>query len=223
MRYLLITFIIGFTYVFSASLADIGIKVKLANGKEVVVQREENPACLNFGMEPKLFWGGDYASSEVPKECKHQFITSKGTIAPMEFKGIKTVGELEVLEFLKDKVTKEPSKYALIDSRKEPWFELFTIPGALNVPYDMLVPDIDFMDEFNQNMKNLGVKILGENKYDFTNAKEAIFFCNGAWCVQSMKAMNILLLMGYPKDKMMWYRGGIHSWLSLSLTVAKPN
>ena len=47
-------------------------------------------------------------------------------------------------------------------------------------------------------------------------------FCNGIWCGQSPEAMKELIAIGYPQEKMKWYRGGMQSWLSLGLTTVKP-
>jgi rhodanese-related sulfurtransferase len=47
-------------------------------------------------------------------------------------------------------------------------------------------------------------------------------FCNGAWCGQSPESMKYLVEIGYPEEKMKWYRGGIQAWLSLGLPVVKP-
>ena len=44
-------------------------------------------------------------------------------------------------------------------------------------------------------------------------------FCNGAWCGQSTESMKALTAIGYPEEKLKWYRGGMQSWLSLGLTT----
>ena len=49
-----------------------------------------------------------------------------------------------------------------------------------------------------------------------------LLFCNGAWCGQSPESLKELIAIGYPEEKLKWYRGGMQSWLSLGLTTVKP-
>ena len=79
----------------------------------------------------------------------------------------------------------------------------------------------DFKEDFNDAYKNLGIKVLDKKSFDFTNAKTAVFFCNGPWCPVSSKSIKYLSSIGYPESKMIWYRGGMASWESLSLSVTK--
>ena len=69
-------------------------------------------------------------------------------------------------------------------------------------------------------MKLLHIQKVGDD-YDFSHAKTALFFCNGAWCVQSRVAIQKLILMGYPKEKLLWYRGGLQDWLLFGFSVVK--
>jgi hypothetical protein len=39
------------------------------------------------------------------------------------------------------------------------------------------------------------------------------------WCGQSPTNIRQLLSMGYPADKLKWYRGGMQDWQILGLTV----
>ena len=55
-------------------------------------------------------------------------------------------------------------------------------------------------------------------KYDFTEAKTMVLFCNGSWCSQSPNMIKKLIAIGYPTKKLKWYRGGMHDWLNLSMT-----
>ena len=70
-------------------------------------------------------------------------------------------------------------------------------------------------------METFGV-VEKNGKYDFTNAKTLLVFCNGIWCGQSPEAMKELITIGYPQEKMKWYRGGMQSWLSVGLSTIKP-
>jgi len=203
-----------------------GVKVvhSYSNGKKenILIEREVDGVCLNIPINTDTFQSDNLASKEINEKCKKTFITTKGVIQPLNLKaGITTVAELEVLDFIETMSSENPNKYILVDSRTSDWFDVGTIPSAINIPYDELTYDEDFEEEYKRAYKNLGVKILGKNKFDFTNAKTAIFFCNGSWCAQSPRAIKQLVRFGYPKEKILWYRGGIASWAGVSLTLTK--
>ena len=58
---------------------------------------------------------------------------------------------------------------------------------------------------------------------NFEKAPIIILFCNGSWCSQSPNAIMALMNMGYPKEKLLWYRGGLQDWLIYDFTVEKPS
>ncbi len=58
--------------------------------------------------------------------------------------------------------------------------------------------------------------------YDFSQAKKIILWCNGPWCGQSPRAIRALVALGYPKDRIFYYRGGMQNWQMLGLTTVKP-
>ncbi|WP_321314444.1 rhodanese-like domain-containing protein [Halarcobacter sp.] len=203
-----------------------GVKVthQFDNGvkKEYLIQREVDSKCMDIAINVENFQSGNLASKNIDNICKKTFIVTKGVIQPLIIiEGIKTVAEIEVLDFIENKSSKNANKYILIDSRTNDWYQAGTIPSAVNIPYDELTYDEDFELEYERAYELLGVKTLAKNKYDFSDAKTAIFFCNGAWCAQSPRAIKQLVKIGYPKEKIMWYRGGIASWAGLSLTLTK--
>jgi len=133
--------------------------------------------------------------------------------------GVETVGELELLQFLTDYV--ETGKGALVDSRVESWYRGGTIPGSINLAFNL------FSDPENNPFMEPVLLLLGGAKsedgvWDFTDAKELLLFCNGPWCEQSPYAIRNLLSVGYPAEKLRYYRGGMQSWLSLGLSVHVP-
>ncbi len=42
------------------------------------------------------------------------------------------------------------------------------------------------------------------------------------WCGQSPRAVKGLLALGFPPEKILYYRGGMQAWQSLGLTVVVP-
>ncbi|WP_418186871.1 rhodanese-like domain-containing protein [Aliarcobacter lanthieri] len=209
------------TTLFSADLQATGVEVTLENGKKITVKREAKPKeCENIAFDPKDVFGEvNQASKNINENCKRSFVTYFGKIAPMKAaENIDTYGELEVLEFIEK--AKKDKNLLFIDSRTENWYNHQTIPSAVNVPY-LYTKKSQYPDEFEETLETFGVEIK-DGKYDFTNAKTLLMFCNGAWCGQSPEAMKELIAIGYPQEKMKWYRGGLQSWLSLGLTTIKP-
>ncbi|HIP30171.1 MAG TPA: hypothetical protein EYG93_07690 [Sulfurospirillum arcachonense] len=57
---------------------------------------------------------------------------------------------------------------------------------------------------------------------DFSQAKTVLLFCNGIWCGQSPYAIKYFLKIGYRAKKLLWYRGGLQSWIMLGFNTIKP-
>jgi hypothetical protein len=194
------------------------------NGKveDFTIEREKDFICLNVPISNDMLWEGDYyASIEVPKRCKVTLVKTAGQIQPMSLHPlIQTFGELEVLKFIEDK--DENSNMILVDTRGEHWFEYRTIPSAINIPYYYITKPKKYKKEFQNALKLLGVsKVKNSKKYNFKNAKIVTFFCNGAWCGQSPTIIKSLILMGYPPNRIKWYRGGLDDWLGMSMTSTR--
>lgn len=172
-------------------------------GKPVRIERIQDTAH-------KLSNSFTKTSRPCPPFCIHPI-----EIAP----GVKTVGELELLDFLNKQVRANTG--LLVDARMPEWFDQGTIPGAINIPFSILSSGLD-------NPHTLRIlKLLGaqekDGQWDFSNTRELLLFCNGPWCDQSSQAINNLMKLGYPADRLLWYRDGMQSWQMLGLTVIKPH
>lgn len=134
---------------------------------------------------------------------------------------VETLGELEVLDYLKRQHTGDDS-ILVIDSRTPDWVENGTIPGSINLPWRQLTPsagaDPFLISDILQNKFNVKER---EGLWDFSEAKTLVLFCNGMWCGQSPSNIKSLLRFGYPANKLKWYRGGMQNWENLGLTVIK--
>ncbi len=114
-----------------------------------------------------------------------------GTIQPMVLaEGVRTVGELEVIRHLQHGLP-------VVDARTQEFFAQATIPGAIHIPY----PEI------------------GARMGELDRTRPTVFFCNGPQCGQSPTAIRALLEAGYPPEQILYYRGGLHDWLTLGLPV----
>lgn len=185
---------------------DIGSITVKHRGKPVTIQRNQN-------TQNKII--DDYAltSRECPPFC----------VQPMQLlPGVNTIGEIEMLGFLQ-RVAKGDKNLLIIDSRTPDWVAKGTIPSAVNIPwtqlyreastYEPIVVESILIDRFGATLE--------DNIWDFSKAKELVFFCNGAWCGQSPTNIKTLVSMGYPAHKIHWYRGGMQAWNSLGLTTVQ--
>ncbi len=169
--------------------------------------------------------------SKTSRNCP-PFCIQPMSVAP----GVKTVGELEVVDFI-DKDVRQKSGI-IIDARTSGWHKKGTIPGSINIPFTVFTMD-ETDAELVEAMKSLGVKQKStssdddsfwswasdddkNSNWDFSNAKDLVLWCNGMWCGQSPRAIKSLLKHGYPADKINYFRGGMQTWLILGLTVVKP-
>ena len=196
-----------------------GVKVE-SNGKVYMVKRIIPKECRNVPINNEMLWTGNYASPKVPKACKSTYVHTKGKLLPMQLdEDLETYGELEVLATLKEMKT-DPN-LLLIDSRKEKWYAYRTIPGAVNMPFHYFKERESYEFHFEYALKHLGVKVDKEGEYDFSEAKTLVIFCNGPWCSQSPTMIFALLEIGYPAEKLKWYRGGMQDWLSAGMTSTR--
>ena len=173
------------------------------NGKKVKIKRNQNNKNI---VNPSF--------SKTSRPCP-PFCIQPGTLAP----GVETIGELEVLDYLK-KMADGDDSILVIDSRTPDWVKKGTIPGAKNLPWTKLNPakgaDPVSIMEIMEN--EFGVT-ESEGLLNFSEAKTLVLFCNGMWCGQSPNNIKNLMKFGYPADKLKWYRGGMQDWEILGLST----
>lgn len=185
-----------------------------------VVKRNIPDECKNVLITNKMLWTENFAHESVPEACKSTYVHTKGKLLSMHLdKDLETYGELEVLYFIKEMQHNE--QMLLIDSRKEKWFNYRTIPGAINMPFHYFEEKDDYNFHFEYALKHLGVFIQKDGEYDFSNAKTLVLFCNGPWCNQSPRMLFALMKIGYPAEKLKWYRGGMQDWLGAGMTSTR--
>ncbi|EGV30787.1 Rhodanese-like protein [Thiorhodococcus drewsii AZ1] len=144
--------------------------------------------------------------------------------------GVETIGELEVLGYLK-RIAQGESNIMVVDSRTPDWVMRGTIPGSVNVPWNKISRDSagtfetpSEADTFDHILEDeFGADRNAETgEWDFSEAKTLVLFCNGIWCPQSTANLKTLVGIGYPTYKLKWYRGGMQDWVSVGLTTVQP-
>jgi hypothetical protein len=139
------------------------------------IKREVNPICQKYHITPDTIYGK--TKDEIPDVCKRTAIGVLGFIQKVDIHGVKTIGEIEVLEHIA-KTVSQPEKYVLTDMRREEWFEEVTIPSAINIPYTNIAYDEDFPEDTKKLETTYGITYK-DGKYGFENVKTAVMFCNG--------------------------------------------
>ena len=134
-------------------------------------------------------------------------------IQPLHIAGVKNVAELEILTFIKGLNGDKPQ--LLVDARSSDQYRKSTIPGATNIPYTML----DTKSKYQKDVLGLLGGKLSSNGWYFKNTQTLLIFGNGAGENQASSAIKMLLALGYPQSKILYYRGGVESWKSLGLTL----
>lgn len=176
----------------------------------VTVSHQGQPVRIQRNQDKDSQIPAAYAKTSRP--CP-PFCIQPATLAP----GVETVGELEVLDYLK-KISAGDAGVLVIDSRTPDWVRRGTIPGSINIPWTRLsISGSDPLTVADILENQFGALPL-EGLWDFTNARTLVMFCNGAWCGQSPNNIRSLLRIGYPAHKLKWYRGGMQDWSTLGLT-----
>lgn len=197
------------------------------DGKMVTVERNQNG---NNVVAP--FWAK--TSRNCPPFC----------IEPMSpAEGVTTAGEYEVIHFMEEQVNSGTG--VIIDARLSSWHQKGTIPGSVNIPFTVF-EELPTNEQLAKALTSLGAKrrdnmgglirsieksmasmgLFGADEktgyWDFTDAKNILLWCNGPWCGQSPRAIRGLVELGYPTEKILYYRGGMQAWQVLGLTTVLP-
>ena len=128
---------------------------------------------------------------------------------------IKNIAELELILFIQNEVKNKIG--LIIDARLKKWYELETIPSAINIPFPVM--QNASKDKAEQIFKLLGMRVRDDGSWDFSKAKKLAVFCNGVWCEQTAYFMKGILKHNYPKNKLYYYRSGFQGWKLLGLTT----
>ena len=205
---LLKSFLILSLFASSATAVEVNIKKGLPY---VDIEIDGKPVRIQRIQDTKHKLTNSYSKTSRP--------APPFSIQPFQpIKGIETVSELDVIDFLQNKVAKNQG--ILVDARMPKWNKAGTIPGATNIPFSILASKGE-----NQYIEKI-FSLLGVNKagkkWNFNNAQMLLIFDNGPWCQQGVRAMKNLLKLGYPKSKMLYYRGGMQYWQILGFTTIIP-
>lgn len=193
-------------------------------GRSVKVQRVQDPDYELKGYFAKT-------ARKCPPFCIQPILPSAN---------VAVIGEVEVFDFMESDL--RDGTGVLVDARTPTWFKKGTIPGSINLPFTQLSKSIED-PEMIEALETLGAhereepgfftKLMEDwgwsddpnvsGNWDFSQAKSLVVWCNGPACGQSPRAIRGLLAVGYPSDKIKYYRGGMQMWQLWGLTTVVPN
>ncbi len=111
-------------------------------------------------------------------------------------KGVETIGELELIQAIK-----QPD-VLLVDARPKAWFVLESLPASVNIP--------EKVTRTAQAKKRL-FKLLANRRL--------IVYGNGVWSPEAAQFIVHMIRLGYPPEKLRYYRDGLQGWKLLGLTT----
>lgn len=126
---------------------------------------------------------------------------------------VRTIGEVELLDFMRNKVNKK--RGILIDVRPKVSYKNESIPSAVNIPLRVK----DNKVKFEKILNIFGAKRKSNGSLDTSSVLDIAVYCNGLWCGKSAEFINALIDAGYPEDKILYYRGGFQMWKILGFTT----
>ncbi len=86
-------------------------------------------------------------------------------------------------------------KGIVVDARLKSWFELETIPSAINIPFTTF-QNLS-KDKAEKIFKLLGMGINSDGSWDFRGLKRLVIFDNGLWCEQAKHLIDSMLEHGF--------------------------
>ncbi len=213
-----------------AATSALALEVKISPDRDyVLVEHQGKVVRIQRIQDQKHTITGSYArtSRKCPPFC----------IQPMHpAPGVETIGELELMDFMEHKLPDHEGY--LIDARLPSWHRKGTIPGSINIPFTTFEKQPDDLEVIEalellgarQREKGSLTDALAEwmsggkmtDYWDFSDAKPVVLWCNGPWCGQSPRAIRALIKLGYPPEKIKYYRGGMQMWQLFGLTTVVP-
>jgi len=126
---------------------------------------------------------------------------------------IETIGEVELLRFMKTKGNAKTG--LLVDVRPKKSYQKESIPSAVNIPSKTKNDKV----KVEKVLKILGAKRLDDGSLETKNVMQLAVYCNGLWCDKAPRFIKHFLELGYPSEKLLYYRGGFQMWKILGLTT----
>jgi rhodanese-related sulfurtransferase len=130
---------------------------------------------------------------------------------------VRTIGEVELIDFMTKKVNKK--RGVLIDVRSKKAYKKESIPSAVNIPLRV----IHNHAKFSKILQIFGAKKEADGTLNTDDVLDLAVYCHGLWCSKSSEFIRGLLNAGYPAKHILYYRGGFQMWKILGFTTVQNN
>lgn len=201
--------LIGTVFLVSALAKELNLLVNLTDEVSSVITSDQGQKIKIIRIQDsahKLTDDFSKTSRECPPYC----------IQPTQInENISNIGELELFQFIGNEVNAHDG--ILVDTRLKSWFELESIPSAINISFSSIEKSSE--KGIQKLFSILGAKDFTNGNWDFSNVKKLVIFDNGPWCAQAQYFVNALLKYNYPTSKILYYRSGLQGWKLMGLTT----
>ena len=135
-------------------------------------------------------------------------------IAPMQVaEGITTFDETQVLDFLVETVGSDQG--LLVDARMPQERARGFIPGSVSLPYSVMGNDNAYTGDI---LEALGARQF-DGVFNFADVRDLLIYDTGPSANEAGDLIVGLLAVGYPADKIKYYRGGMQVWSVLGFSI----
>lgn len=173
-----------------------------------------NVSFLLNGQEQSISQANDINPTDVAALFDRSAACAGICLAPMSAaEGVATVGELDVIDFVTEVVANGDG--LLIDSRAPEAREVGAIVSSINLPGSLLGEDNPFRNDI---LLALGAREF-EGIFNFADAMPLMVFDAGPASQDAAQLINTLVSLGYPEEKIQYYRGGMQVWAALGLNM----
>ncbi|MFT4742361.1 MAG: hypothetical protein ACI91Z_000333 [Yoonia sp.] len=195
----------------------VALAISIGLSTSVIAQATDDAVNVGFNVGGVAQFFAQSETIDAAQVASH-FRTSPSCngpcLAPLAVaNNVPTIGEREVISFVATKVA--DGKGLLIDSRNVDDRGTGFISTSVNIPSALLQPDNPFLNDILQAM---GAREF-QGTLNFADALPLVVFDDGPSTLDAPNLITTLLNLGYPADKMSYYRGGMLVWTALGLNT----
>ena len=183
------------------------------------VQAQDAPAKASFifnGAQVRIARENAQAAEFAASFTATDDSCGAACIAPLNVApGVATLDEPQVLRFMMDEIANNAG--LMVDARSVEDRARGFIPGSVSLPHSTVDPKGRFWHEI---VKALGATSQG-GVIEYSNARALLVYDTGPSTDDAGQLVRNLLAVGYPAEKIKYYRGGMQVWSVLGFNIEK--
>ncbi|MCO4847411.1 MAG: rhodanese-like domain-containing protein [Yoonia sp.] len=193
------------------------LAISIGLSTSVIAQATDDALNVGFsvgGVKQSFEQSETVDTAQVASHFRTRTSCNGPCLAPLSVaSNVPTIGEREVISFVATQVA--IGKGLLIDSRNINDRGTGFISTSVNIPSALLQSDNPFLNDILQAM---GAREF-QGALNFTDALPLVVFDDGPSTLDAPDLITTLLNLGYPADKISYYRGGMLVWTALGLNT----